>query len=247
MWVAESPDVVGADLSLIAILLVAVRLWAIIAVQVLWRTIVGPIWFLVAAALAIALALGLGLGLDIGTTPSAETLTLGPAVLAELVLGVVLGLAVSLPGYALLGAVDASSTVLSTASGPWRALSMSVVAAIAMAAGLHHPLLVALRELFLAWPVAQPLAWLHAVQGIEVARLGHGLVLLALTLATPALLAAAVADLGVRAVGVGPRPAADVTVALAPWLRVAAALVATGASWAAYDLVWAQRALGPLG
>jgi hypothetical protein len=95
---------------------------------------------------------------------------------------------------------------------------------------------------FAAWPVGDPLAW--GVVEVPVGRLAHGLGLVALTLATPALLAGALGEVVLRGAGaragVG-RPMLD---GAAAWLRVAGAAVATGASWAAYDAVWAARALG---
>ena len=99
------------------------------------------------------------------------------------------------------------------------------------------------QDLWTAWPPGDLEAWGTAAEALPVARLAHALTLLALTLATPALLAAAVAELSVRLWGRGPVGLTPVVTTLAPWLRVAAALVATGASWAAYDVVWAERAL----
>lgn len=223
-------------------LLVAARWWALLQVQVLWRRAIGPWWTAVALGLAVVLALAEGPAWGFGPRSGLDPWL---AVAAELALGALVGLVVALPGHAVLGAAEVGARVLGTAPSPWRALVLCLVGATALSLSLHRPLLVGARAVFETWPVGEPAAWGWGAlgDGHALARLAHGLALVALTLATPALLAGALAELVLRAVGSGPRAAAPAVDALAPWLRVAAAAIATGASWAAYDAVWAARAL----
>ena len=218
--------------------LLALRWWALLAVQVLWRRAVGAPWVAVAAVLAVGLASG---GEPTAMRPGVDPWA---AAGAELVLGALLGLVVSLPGHALVGAVEASARVLGTAPRPWQALVLALVGATALSLGLHRPLLQGGSVMLERWPVGEPLAWSVVVSAESVARLAHGMALLALTLATPVLLVGAMAELVVGLVGRGSSFAGVMAAAAGPWLRVAAALVATGASWAAYDAIWAERALG---
>ena len=228
----------GAIVSLLGVGLLALRLWALLSVQVLWRATVGWVWLLVSAVLAVVLAMADGGSVGAAAVGSDPVL----AALAELMLGALLGLVIALPGYALLGAAQASAKVLMTRPAAWRALTLSLVAATALSLGLHRPLLLGARELSAAWPVGDPSAWLQASSQISLARVAHGMTLLALTLATPALLVGALAELVARIAERG--SLAGLGDAVGPWLRVAGALVATGASWAAYDAIWAARALG---
>ncbi|MCX4241307.1 hypothetical protein [Paraliomyxa miuraensis] len=218
--------------------LVALRWWALLQTQVLWRRAVGPWWWAISMGLAVVLAAG-----SSTAEPVAVAVDPWSAALAELGLGALVGVVVALPGHAALGAADQSARVLGAAPGPWRALTLAFVGATAISLGLHQPLLRGAHGLLEAWPVGDPLGWSLGAMPAP-GRLIHALVLLALTMATPVLLAAAVAELGARAWGAGPAVTGPAAVAVAPWLRVAAALVATGASWAAYEAIWAARALG---
>ena len=76
-----------------------------------------------------------------------------------------------------------------------------------------------------------------------VALAAHSMTVLALALLTPVLMGCLVADIAARLLGRGPGAADPVAGALRPWLRVALALTALGASWAAYPEAWV-RALG---
>jgi len=216
--------------------LVALRWWALLQAQALWRAAVGPWWMVVSAGLAVVLALGTG---HSGAAPRIDPWL---AAAAELALGALVGLAVALPGYAVLGAAGASARVLGAAPRPWQALTLGVVGATAIGLGLHRPLLLGAQGTFAAWPVGDPLVW--AAVEVPLAQLAHGLTLLALTLATPALLAGALGELVLRVVGARAGAGGAMLDGAAPWLRTAAAAVATGASWAAYDAIWAARALG---
>lgn len=216
--------------------LVALRWWALLQVQALWHAAMGRWWIAVSAGLAVVLALGSG-GWEI--VPRVDPWL---AAAAELVLGGLVGLVVALPGHAVLGAAGASARVLGTAPGPWRALVLGLVGATAIGLGLHRPLLLAAQGTLETWPVGDPLAW--GSIDVPVGRLLHGLALLALTLATPALLAGALGEVVLRVVGARAGVGGPMLDGAAAWLRVAAAAVATGASWAAYDVIWAARALG---
>lgn len=216
--------------------LVALRWWAMLQVQALWRAAVGRWWTAVAAGLAVVLALCSGAW---GVVPRVDPWL---AAAAELGLGALVGLVVALPGHAVLGAAGASARVLGTAPGPWRALTLALVGATAIGLGLHRPLLLGAQGAFDAWAVGDPFAW--GLVAVPVGQLAHGLALVALTLATPALLAGALGELVVRVVGARAGAGGVMLEGAAAWLRVAAAAIATGASWAAYDVIWAARALG---
>jgi hypothetical protein len=216
--------------------LVALRWWALLQVQVLWHAAVGRWWIAVSAGLALVLALGTG---SWEIVPRVDPWL---AAAAELILGGLMGLVVALPGHAVLGAAGASARVLGTAPGPWRALVLGLVGATAIGLGLHRPLLLAAQGTLVTWPVGDPLAW--GSFDAPVGRLLHELALLALTLATPALLAGALGEGVLRVVGARAGVGGPMLDGAAAWLRVAAAAVATGASWAAYDAIWAARALG---
>jgi hypothetical protein len=220
--------------------LVALRWWALLQVQVLWRAAVGRWWIAVSAGLAVVLALGSG---GWGAVPTVVPVV-DPwlAAVAEVGLGALVGMVVSLPGHAVLGAAGASGRVLGTAAGPWRALTLALVGATALGLGLHRPLLLGAQGALEPWAVGDPLAW--GSVDVPVGRLLHGLALLALTLATPALLAGALGEVVLRVAGARAGAGGSMLDATAAWLRVAGAAVATGASWAAYDVIWAARALG---
>ncbi len=216
--------------------LVALRWWAMLQVQGLWRAAVGRWWTVVSLGLALVLATGSG---GWGVAPQVDPWL---AAAAELGLGALVGLVTALPGHAVIGAAGASARALGAHPRPWGVLVLALVGATAIGLGLHQPLVLGARETLAAWPVGDPLAW-GAVE-VPVGRLAHGLGLLALTLATPALLASAVAEGVLRAMAGRTRAAGPMLDGATPWLRASAAAIATGASWAAYDAVWAARALG---
>ena len=94
------------------ILLAGARLWACLRVQASWRLTVGPTWEWIAAALALVLAAVVVLRDPLSfaalSRRLAEPTQLGLALGFEIVLGSVIGLAASLPGWALVGAAHAS-------------------------------------------------------------------------------------------------------------------------------------------
>jgi hypothetical protein len=226
---------VEASTAWLGVGLVALRWWALLQMQALWRAAVGRWWTAVSAGLAVMLALGSGAW----GVPRVDPWL---AAAAEVGLGALVGLVVALPGHAVLGAAGASARALGTVPGPWRALTLALVGATAIGLGLHRPLLLGAQGTFETWPVGNPLAW--GSIDVPVGPLLHGLALLALTLATPALLAAALGEVVLRVVGARAGAGGPMLDTASAWLRVAAAAVATGASWAAYDAIWAARALG---
>lgn len=229
--------------TLAPLALVAARSWAILRAQVLWRSLIGGLWWLVALGIAVATA-----PLGPVVTPPGSVSAWLVAALAEVALGTAIGYVVSLPGYALLGAAAVQAKVLRTATAPWVALTAALVGALALLSGLHRPLLDALTQTYEIFEVAAPAQWLTAAQtdGLRwVVRALHVMLVLALAFATPVLLAAAVVESGLGLAAAGGGPAAMPVRALQAWLRVAAALVALGAGWAAYPQAWTVAALPP--
>lgn len=221
-------------------LLATARLFAIMRVQPAWRLAVGPWWT--------AVCLGLAAMLSVAASPVAPTVPESPGlvhaavlVVVELGVGSLVGLLASLPAYALLGAGAGSAVVLRTAPKPLVALTVSLVLATALSLGLHQPLLAAAIDTLVWLPLAEP--WTMSLSPSLLAGAAHTMLLLALALVTPVLLAGATVEIVARLVGRGPGPATGAAAA-APWLRLAAALVALGASWAAYAPAW-TRALMP--
>lgn len=220
--------------------LAAVRVFGVLVVQPHWRRVVGPWWPVVAAALALVLAPVLATGVD---APRAVPDWIVAALL-ELGLGLAIGLLAALPAHAALGAADVSGRGVGLPAGalaPFSALWLACLVVFSLELELHRPLVSSLAATTGPWPIGAAHAWL-AVGSIgpgEIAAAAHAWTLLALTLATPVLLAAAVADLGVRLMTRGPGAAEPVGAALVPWVRTAAALVALGASWSARPEAWA--------
>lgn len=212
----------------------AVRLFALLRAQTLWRGALGGAWPLIAAALAGLLAAAWR---PADVEPVAWAVWLPVAVL-EALLGAVLGALVSLPGEAALGAARASGLALGLARPrAWEALHLALAGALALALDLHRPLLAGLRGTAARWPVGQPAAW-RFDGGLDAAIAGAGeLAALALGLATPVLLTAAIVELGL---GFAARvqPLAAAAPALRPWFVTAAALAALGAAWTAYPESW---------
>jgi len=220
-----------------ALVLVAVRMFAILLVQPHWRAAVGLAWPAVAAALALACAL------PIATVVEAPPLALS-LVLAELVLGAVLGLFVGLAGLALVGAAATGVVVLRVPAGPWIALALAFVLATALELGLHRPGLLALADVADALPPGRPLAWTNLGSG-QVIAAAHAMLLFAFTLATPILLGVVAVELALAVAARGPGGASAFAQALAPAGRLAAVLVALGASWAIHPSAWVPPAWVP--
>jgi flagellar biosynthesis protein FliR len=234
----------------------ALRVWAILRAQVLWRAAVGPWWWLVAAGLSLVLApAAIGQHVSGLDTSVVDALAgMDPATwilvgLLELLVGTMIGLLAALPGHALVGAAQASSGLLGLSTLRSRGLiqlAVALVLVMGLSLEIHHPLLGGLLGTFAVFPLGKPETWLaFPADGFvtTVAMAAHSMTVLALALLTPVLLACLIADVVARLLGRGPGAAEPVAGALRPWLRVALALTALGASWAAYPEAW-SRALG---
>ncbi len=220
------------------------RLWALLRVQASWRALVGPSWEAIAAALALALA-GLWL-LGSGTTIAPPD-TIADALIGvglEVLLGSVLGMVASLPGWALCGAAELTQIELASdaRSRSLASLTLALALAAGLALGLHRPLLASLLASFASLPLADPLAWSSAVELTlaELPMLLARFTTLALALATPVLLIRLVVEVGVAALARGPDPAAALLAGVTPGLRFCAATLALAASWSAHPQAWAQ-------
>lgn len=224
------------------LLLAGVRAWALLRVQIAARSLVGPSWEAIAAALALVIAGVALLGRGVVEPPAAWPDALALLAL-ELLLGSVLGSIVALPGWALCGAAEQAELEL-VGEGRSASLSTLLIAgslAAALALGLHRPLLAALVGTYEWLPLGEPLAWSGAVElGIvELPALLARATSLALALATPVLLTRMIVAVGVEALGRGSDLDASLLAALAPGLRFAAASLALAASWSAYPHAWA--------
>lgn len=225
--------------------LLGLRLWALLRQQVLWREVCGPVWEVCALGLAGLVALGLGTTHEFAYAMSFDLVDWVWLALFEVVFGTVVGALVSLPGHAVLGALEASGAALGTPTATgWRLLGCCVTGLCGLSLGVHRPLLAALVDLQAYWPVGHPQSWLtfSGLGGEVITKAHHGL-LLSLALATPVLLCAAVFDLSQRLLARGSGPWQASMEALRPWLMWASAVVALAASWAAYPGAWA-RGLG---
>lgn len=232
-----------------ALLLGVVRIWALLRVQASWRAVLGWRWEWIAGALALCVA---GLAAIRGQLIGLELVgaaRIGPELVValgfEFVLGSVLGLAVSLPGWALVGAAGESEAGLSVqepnGSGSPAMLIIAASLAVGLSLGLHRPLLASLLGSFDRWLLASPQAWLPGPE------LGSWMIAelvaftgLALALATPVLLTRALVELGSASLGRAGFEAASLSAAITPSLRLAAALVALGAAWSAYPEAFAR-------
>ncbi len=213
----------------------ALRLFGLLRAQVIFRAAVGPVWEGVAAIVAVLLAVVLLTGAG---EPVTLTRWLTIAV-CEFLLGSLLGAVLSLPGAALLGATGQSTVTLHASRSSALPLLLAVACVSGgLVAGIHRPLLLALRAWFVVWPVGMPARWLPALPELlpwTITAAHNGLVL-ALTLATPVLLTSATLDLGLRLASRG--LAVPVSEALRPWLCSAAAMISLGAAWAVYPTAW---------
>jgi hypothetical protein len=232
----------GAALQLLA--LAWVRWFLVLAVAPMLRVGFGARAWSIAAAMAVVLALG-DVTLVGADMQPLETVALVVALVAEALLGVVLGVCLSLGAHAVLGAAAVPATLLRLPTGPWLALVASLVLVAGLELGLHHAALRgagAVQEMF---AIGRSVAWLQELDAAATAlpRWLAGMTVLGLALATPALLVAAACELGAAAVARGPGAAAALAQAAVATVRLAAVLVALGASWAIDDARWAEAAL----
>jgi hypothetical protein len=233
--------------TLVAAALASARVWAMLRVQASWRHAIGASWTWIAAALAVLIA---GLALtrgQLGALAVDDIYVLGLWLGFELLLGSVVGLAVSLPGWALIGAADESEAALELradpdASGSLSALLVTASLAAGLSLNLHAPLCAGLLGLFDRFALARPREWLPTLAQLPSWLIEQvaGISVLALALATPVLLTRALVQVCSISLGRGSVEPADLLAALAPGLRLAAALVALGAAWSAYPEAFAR-------
>lgn len=167
------------------------------------------------------------------------------AIGTELLLGAGLGVLASLPAYALLGGATASAVALRTAPTPLVRMSVSGALVAALCLRLHHPALRVLRDQALLLPPAQAELWLPSLAKLPSVLAVHldGMLMLALTLATPVLLTAVILQAVAAIVGSGPAVSRPISAAVAPALATLGALMAFAASWAVYPSGWARSAV----
>ncbi|MEM6294965.1 MAG: hypothetical protein AAGA54_27080 [Myxococcota bacterium] len=227
------------DAALTATALLAVRWFVLLRVQPQWGLLLGRAWWLVSAGVALVLAAATGPSLV------APTDTLLGRIAAESLLGGTIGVLTSLPAYALLGAGAASGALLGVRGRPFAYLVAALASSAALALGLHHPALVVLRDLAAALPPGAPGQWLasHALTPAAVSTGLDGMLVLALSLATPVLLTRVMLQLAGAALSAGPAEARPLSDAVVPTLAALAAVLALAASWAAYPASWAQAAM----
>lgn len=224
------------------IALLAVRLWALLAVQVAWRRAVGPLWVVVSAGLAVVVSVAV----TAGTADPLGVPTLG-GVLIEAAIGTGIGLLASLPGYALVGAMDQSQSALGLTrdtGGTLVAVALALATGTALALDLHHAAIAALVATLEWMPVgADVLPWAGLLPSAQaLIDAAHHLLFLGLSLATPVLLVVAIVDVVTALLG-REGPLSIPIEATGAWARVAVALAALAASWATHPEAWV-RAVG---
>jgi|GEM_PF-2315516 len=224
-----------------AAVLLTVRWFVALRVQPHWSYALGRLWWPVSLALAAGVAVASG----------ADPVALGSvsawavALAAEVLLGAGLGVVASLPAYALLGGATASAAALPTTPQPLVRMSVSAALVVALALRLHHPALIVLRDQALVLPPGQVEAWLPSMATLPAVLAVHldGMVMLALTLATPVLLTVVVVRACGAALGSGPSVARPLATTLGPAVATLAALLAFVASWSVYPIGWARAAV----
>jgi hypothetical protein len=222
--------------TIVLVSLVTARTWGLLRVQAVYRCALPGTWWAWSAALAATLGfLSISFASPVPWPGLARWFILAGM---ELALGTALGLVVTLPGYAVIGASRESFARLGLAAE--RTSTVAMVAAISIAGGLalglHRPLLLAWLETLDRWEPGLPATWVPPAFDVSaVAMAAADLSFLALALATPVLLTAAVMDVASAWVlRVSARPAS----ALHTWARFSACLIALGASWEAYSSSW---------
>lgn len=224
-----------------------VRWFALLLVQPILRLGIGMRWWSVAAVLAGVLAVGDAT--RIAAMPLLAPTDLVLALATEALVGLVLGMCLSLGAHAVLGAGTVGAVLLRLPPGPWLALVASLVLVAALELGLHHAALRSGAAVQQMLAIGDAASWRTSLASIEVALPSWlaGMTVLALALATPALLVAAAVELAFAAVARGPGVAPALAQAGLVTARLAAVLVALGASWAIDLPRWAAPALPTLG
>lgn len=211
----------------------ALRLFGILRVQALWHAAAGRAWSWIAAGVAMLLAAAWSRsGLAVGWT---TWLWLG---VWEVLLGVVLGLFVGLPGDALVGAARQTAACLGLgASRGWVTLQAALAGSLGLALEVHHGLLTGLRGATTRWELGEPAAWGVPVDLDGCVDLARELLLLGFGLATPVLLTALVTDLVLAGASRGALLQRSLG-ALRPWVVLWLGLGAFTAAWESYPEAW---------
>jgi len=228
------PQLAGASL-------LALRWFVVLRLQPHWAVAVGPLWWPAAAGVAV----GVAASVDAPPVVLESVSAWGVAIGTEVILGAGLGVLASLPAYALLGGAAASAAALRTVPTPLVRMSVSGALVAALILRLHHPALVVLRDQAALLPPARPELWLPSVADLPAVLALHldGMLMLALTLATPVLLSVVILRAAGAVVGSGPAVSRPISGTVAPALATLAALVAFAASWAVYPSGWARSAV----
>ena len=224
--------------------LIAIRLFAILRLQPLWRSAVGVLWTPIALGLAVILAVTLAIPSDAVVGAGYTT---WPLLMAfEFLIGSVIGAFAGLPGFALIGAMGASARLLHARARPLVALGTVFGLSVGLQAQLHQPIVRILADFVHAFPPAAPQYWLSHPQFVPV-LVGalDGLLALGLALATPVLICVAVVQVAALAIATGPKPAATLALTVRAWGGVSLALLALATSWSVYPESWARAMLVP--
>lgn len=220
-------------------LLLTIRWFVALRLQPHWSLALGRLWWPVAAGLAI----GVAAATDVPGAPLRGLQAWALAVTLEIGLGAVLGILASLPAYALLGGASASASALRTVPMPLVRMSVSAALVAALSLRMHHPALVALHDQALGLPPGRLSNWIAPDLLGTFAALLDGMLILALTLATPVLLTVVVVRSVCAVLGAGPAVSRPFSDAVGPALATAAALLAFAASWSVYPAGWARGAI----
>lgn len=224
-----------------ALVLAGARLWALLRVQASWRAALGRRWEWIAGSIAASVVALAAIAGRLAPVELASGSAFVVALVFELVLGSVIGLAASLPGWALVGAAAQSEHGLEL-RGSATVANLLVTASLAagLSLGLHRPLLAGLLASFDRFALARASEWLPtlAVGPWLVDQLAT-ITALALALATPVLLTRTLVELGVASLGRADVEAGT-TAAISSGLRLAAALVALGAAWSTHPEAFAR-------
>lgn len=231
--------------ALVQVLALAWTRWfVLLLVQPLLRVGVGMRWWSVAAVLAGVLAVGDATRLA-AVLPIFTPSQLVTALVAEVLVGALLGVCLSLGAHAVLGAGSVAAVLLRIPTGPWLALVASLMLVASLELGLHHAALHSGAAVQQSLAIGDARGWAVALGSLEhgVPTWLAGMTVLALALATPALLVAAAVELAGAAIARGPGVAPGLAQAATTTARLAAVLVALGASWAIDLQRWAEPAL----
>ncbi|HLT39498.1 MAG TPA: hypothetical protein VK034_24610 [Enhygromyxa sp.] len=223
-------------------MLASARIWALLRVQASWRAALGRRWEWIAATLAVCVAMLLATTGRLAPLERPGWSDFVVALAFELALGSVIGLAVSLPGWALVGAAMQSEHGLELrGSGTLTTLLIAASLAAGLSLGLHRPLLVSLLASFDRFALARAWEWLSVAEpGPWWIEQLVTFTTLALALATPVLLTRTLVELGAASLARAGAGAGSLLAAIIPGLRLAAALVALGAAWSAYPEAFAR-------